>query len=191
MLVSSMRITLALSPQDSLRSFHLSEDFHVERFAAEPQVVDPVEMVVDDNGRIYVAEMIDHPDDPPPGTPERSRIRLLEDTDGDGKADIRQLLYTGFPKSNPESPITNPRLGIDNWVYCANTGPDGLIISPHHRERPPIQIRGGDFRFHPIRGVAEPASGPTQFGLTFDNWGNRFSTQNTIHLRRVAADAVI
>jgi putative membrane-bound dehydrogenase-like protein len=147
----------ALSPQDSLQSFHLSEDFHVELFAAEPQVVDPVEMVFDENGRIYVAEMIDYPDDPPPGQPARSRIRLLEDTDGDGKidrsiifadqvlevsglmpwkgglivtsapgiffmkdtdgdgkADIRQLLYTGFPKSNPESRITNPRLGIDN-----------------------------------------------------------------------------
>jgi putative membrane-bound dehydrogenase-like protein len=218
----------ALSPQDSLKSFHLSEDFHVELFASEPQVVDPVEMVFDENGRIYVAEMIDYPDDPPPGTPARSRIRLLEDTDGDGKidrsvifadqvlevsglmpwkgglivtsapgifymkdtngdgkADIRQLLYTGFPKSNPESRITNPRLGIDNWVYCANTGHDGLISSPDHPERPPIQIRGGDFRFHPIRAVAEPASGPTQFGLTFDNWGNRFSTQNTIHLRHV------
>src|SRR5260370_15167892 len=218
----------ALTPQDSLKSFHLSEDSRVELFAAEPQVVDPVEMVCDENGRAYVAEMIDYPDDPPPGQPARSRIRMLEDThgdgkfdrsvifadpvlevsglmpwkgglivtsapgifymkdtDGDGKADIRQLLYTGFPKSNPESRITNPRLSIDNWVYCANTGHDGLISSPAHPERPPIQIRGGDFRFNPISGVAEPASGPTQFGLTFDNWGNRFSTQNTIHLRHV------
>src|SRR5579872_3115651 len=77
----------ALSPQDSLKSFHLSEDFHVELFAAEPQVVDPVEMVFDENGRIYVAEMLDYPEDPPPGKPARSRIRLLEDTDGDGKID--------------------------------------------------------------------------------------------------------
>ena len=217
----------ALSPQDSLKSFHLSEDFHVELFAAEPQVVDPVEMVFDENGRIYVAEMIDYPDDPPPGKPARSRIRLFEtdgdgkinrsvifadqvlevsglmpwkgglivtsapgifymkDTDGDGKADIRQLLYTGFEKSNPESRITNPRLSIDNWVYCANAGHDGLITSLAHPERPPVQIRGGDFRFDPIHGLAEPASGPTQFGLTFDNWGNRFATQNTIHLRHM------
>jgi putative membrane-bound dehydrogenase-like protein len=216
----------ALSPQDALKSFHLSEDFHVELLAAEPQVVDPVEMAFDENGRIYVAEMLDYPDDPPPGKPARSRIRLLEDTDGDGKidrsvifadqvlevsglmpwkgglivtsapdilfmkdtngdgkADVRQVLYTGFGKFNPEGRITNLRLSVDNWIYAANLGHDGLIISPDHPERPPIQVRGGDFRFHPIRGLAEPASGPTQFGMTFDNWGNRFSTQNTIHLR--------
>src|SRR6266481_2605364 len=215
-----------LSPQDSLKSFHLSEDFHVELFAAEPQVIDPVEMAFDENGRIYVAEMTDYPEDPPPGKPARSRIRMLEDTDGDGKidrsvvfadhvlevsglmpwkgglivtsapdilfmkdtdadgkADIRQVLYTGFGKFNPEGRITNLRLGVDNWIYAANAGHDGLIKSPDHPEQPPIQVRGGDLRFHPIRGVAEPASGPTQFGMTFDHWGNRFSTQNTVHLR--------
>src|SRR6266851_4396004 len=218
--------TPALSPQDSLKSFHLSEDFHVELLAAEPQVFDPVEMAFDENGRIYVAEMLDYPDDPPPGKPARSRIRLLEDTDGDGKidrsvifadqvlevsglmpwkgglivtsapdilfmkdtdgdgkADIRQVLYTGFGKFNPEGRVTNLRLGVDNWIYAANMGHEGVITSPAHPEQPPIQVRGGDFRFHPLRGVAEQASGPTQFGMAMDNWGNRFATQNTIHLR--------
>ena len=55
----------ALSPQQALKSFHLSEDFHVELFAAEPDVTDPVEVVFDENGRVYVAEMRDYPDDPP------------------------------------------------------------------------------------------------------------------------------
>src|SRR5580765_7174325 len=82
----------ARSPQDSLKSFHLSEDFHIELLAAEPQVFDPVEMAFDENGRIYVAEMLDYPDDPPPGKPARSRIRLLEDTDGDGKID-RSIIF--------------------------------------------------------------------------------------------------
>src|SRR4026209_1040037 len=74
-----------MTPEESLKSMRLSEDFHVELFLAEPQVVDPVEMVFDENGRIYVAEMLDYPDDPPPGKPARSRIRLLEDADGDGR----------------------------------------------------------------------------------------------------------
>src|SRR5579864_2531426 len=77
----------ALSPQDSLKSIHMSEDFHVELFASEPEVMSPVEMAFDENGKVYVAEMLDYPEDPPPGKPARSRIRLLEDTDGDGKFD--------------------------------------------------------------------------------------------------------
>src|SRR5437867_1150335 len=215
----------ALSPQEALKSFHLSEDFHIELFAAEPQVVDPVDMAFDENGRIYVAEMIDYPDDPPPGKPPRSRIVLLEDrdgdghidhstifadnllavsglmpwksglivttapqilylkdTDGDGKADLRQVLYTGFRLQNPQHRIANPRLGIDNWIYVANDGADGKITSPEHPEQPPVLVRGADFRFQPIGGRAEPASGPTQFGLSFNDWGDRFATSNTFHL---------
>src|SRR5690242_6267897 len=77
----------AMSPQESLQAIHLSDDFHAELFVAEPDVMSPVEMVFDESGKIYVAEMLDYPDDPPPGKPARSRIRLLEDTNGDGKPD--------------------------------------------------------------------------------------------------------
>src|SRR5690348_16605321 len=80
-----------LSATESLKSFHVNGDFHVELFASEPLVYDPVEMVFDENGKIYVAEMLDYPEDPPPGQPARSRIVLLEDTDGDGKPDKRTV----------------------------------------------------------------------------------------------------
>jgi putative membrane-bound dehydrogenase-like protein len=214
-----------LSPEKSLQTFRLSEDFHVELFASEPNVVDPADMAFDENGKIYVAEMIDYPDDPPPGKPPRSRIVLLEDrngdgridhstifadnllevsglmpwkgglivttapeilylkdTNGDGKADVRQVLYTGFHLQNPQHRIANPRLGIDSWIYVANDGADGKITSPEHPDRPPVLVRGADFRFQPISGLAEPASGPTQFGLSFNDWGDRFATSNTFHL---------
>ena len=216
----------SLTPEESLKSIHVDGDFHVELVASEPLVFDPVEMVFDENGKIYVCEMLDYPDDPPAGKPARSRIVLLEDTDGDGKpdkrtvfadnvlevsgimpwkgglivtsapdilyfkdtdgdgkADVRQVLYTGFPKVNPEARVTNPRYGIDNWIYVANDGQNGRITSPGHPERPPVLVRGSDFRFQPLRGIAEPASGPTQFGMSFDDWGNRFMSQNTIHIR--------
>lgn len=215
------------SAKDELQTFHVNDDVKVELFASEPEVTSPVEMVFDENGRIYVAEMLDYPADPPPGKPARSRIRLLEtdaegkitrssifadhvlevsgimpykgglivtsapdilfmkDTDGDGKADVREVLYTGFPKVDPEARITNPRLGIDNWIYCSNDGQEAAIRSPKHPERPAISVGGADFRFRLDRDLAEPASGPAQFGSTFDEWGNRFISQNTMHVRQV------
>ncbi len=218
----------ALSPQDSLKAIHLSDDFHMELFASEPDVMSPVEMVFDENGNIYVAEMLDYPDDPPAGKPARSRIRLLKDkdgdgkyetttifadnvlavsgimpwkgglivpsapdiffmkdTDGDGKADVKEVLYTGFPKVNHESRITNPRLGQDNWIYLSNSGSNGRITSPKHPEMAPVLVRGADFRFDPISGKAEAASGPAQYGSTIDDFGARFIAQNTVHIRHV------
>src|SRR5205814_10446546 len=77
----------AMTPEDSLKAMRLNDDFHVELFASEPQVMSPVEMAFDESGKIYVAEMMDYPEDPPAGKPARSRIRLLDDTDGDGKID--------------------------------------------------------------------------------------------------------
>ncbi len=218
----------AYTAQESLGLMHLSEDFNVEVFLNEPQVMSPVEMVFDENGRVFVAEMLDYPDDPPPGKPARSRIKMLEDVDGDGKyervvvfadqilevsgllpwkgglivtsapdilwmkdndgdgkADVRQVLFTGFPKVNPEARITNPRYGIDNWIYFADHGREGRITSPAHPEREPLLIRGTDFRYNPTKDVAENSSGIAQFGLTFDEWGNEFITENTTHLRQV------
>src|SRR2546430_3067166 len=77
----------ALPAQAELKSLHLNNDLKAELFVHEPEVMSPVEMVFDENGRIYVAEMLDYPTDPPQGKPARSRIRLLEDTNGDGKID--------------------------------------------------------------------------------------------------------
>lgn len=217
-----------MSPEDSMKAMKVQGDFHVELFASEPEVMSPVDMAFDENGKLYVAEMLDYPDDPPPGKPVRSRIRLLEDlnhdgkyerstvfadhvlavsgimpwkgglivtsapdilfmhdTNGDGKADVRKVLYTGFAKANQEARITNPRLSIDNWIYCSNTGNGGLIRSPEHPEMAPVLVRGTDFRFDPISGKMEAASGPAQFGSTFDDFGNRYITQNTTHIRHV------
>lgn len=215
-------------PADGLKSIRFSEEFEAQIFAAEPMVLDPVDMVFDEQGRAYVADMLDLPWDPPKGQPARSRIVMLEDTNNDGqadkqtiyaenvlqvsgllpwqgglivpaapdilylkdtnndgRADTREVLFTGFYQGNPEAQITNPRLGLDGWIYFSNTGNAGRITSPKYPHLPAIEVRGADFRFHPIKILAEPASGTAQFGATFDDFGNRFISQNTQHIRQV------
>ena len=217
-----------LEPGQALSSFQIVDGFRIELVAAEPDVVDPVELAFDENGDLYVVEMLDYPFDPPEGETPRSRIRLLRDTNGDGqfdsatlfadgllqatcalpwkggvfvtsapdilylkdidgdhKADVREVVFTGFASRgvSPESRVTNLRLGADNWIYAANNGRPGRVTSPKWPDQPAVFVRGHDFRFHPIKGRFEPATGPTQFGMSFDQWGNRFMSQNTVHLR--------
>ncbi|MBX3242619.1 MAG: HEAT repeat domain-containing protein [Chitinophagaceae bacterium] len=81
----------ALSPEESIKAMHLPEGFRVEVVAAEPLVQEPVVMVWDGNGDMYVAEMrtymqdIDATDENLPV----SQVVKLEDTDGDGRMDKR------------------------------------------------------------------------------------------------------
>jgi putative heme-binding domain-containing protein len=75
----------ALSLEDALRTMTLREGFHLELFAAEPNLVNPVTMNFDEKGRVWVAESLEYPRrDAGPG---RDRIQVLEDQDGDGRAD--------------------------------------------------------------------------------------------------------
>lgn len=76
-----------LTPEEALETFRIHDGFRIEIFAAEPHVRDPVELAFDARGRAFVLEMLDYPYDPAPGQPGRSRIRLLEDPDADGRVD--------------------------------------------------------------------------------------------------------
>ncbi|MGH9341935.1 MAG: PVC-type heme-binding CxxCH protein, partial [Acidobacteriota bacterium] len=68
------------SPQDAVETFRLPEGFRIELAAAEPDVADPVAISFDARGRMFVAEYADYP----MGSESGCRIKLLEDTDGDG-----------------------------------------------------------------------------------------------------------
>src|SRR2546430_1846695 len=225
---SGQEVPRPLSPKQALQSFRLPDDLRIELFASEPYVVDPVEIAFDEAGRAYVAEMRDYPEDPQPGKPPRSRIRLLEDrdgdgqvdhstvfadqllqvssvlpwkgglivtaapdiiylkdTDGDGKADVRKVLFSGFALANPERRVTNLRFAIDNWVYGVQSGSPVNIRSIERPNAPPVWLSGADFRFRLDRGLFEAESGTAQFGLAIDDWGHRFNTENTRHVRQV------
>ncbi|WP_395784582.1 PVC-type heme-binding CxxCH protein [Aquirufa sp.] len=75
-----------LSPEESMKKLQVAEGFSVDLFASEPHVFDPVALEFDAQGNAYVLEMPDYPYEVEPGK-GHGRIRLLKDTDGDGKID--------------------------------------------------------------------------------------------------------
>src|SRR5213082_2546156 len=70
-----------LSPQQELTTFHFADpNLTAELVASEPDIVAPVAIAWDADGRLFVAEMTDYPSGPVSG-----RIRMLQDRDGDGR----------------------------------------------------------------------------------------------------------
>lgn len=111
-------------------------------------------------------------------------ILYLKDTTGDFRADIKEVLFTGFFASNSEAQITSLRLAPDNWIYANNNGQAGMVHAINNPDTTALSMGGSDFRFRPDKGLFEKESGNGQFGLAIDDWGNRFYTQNTIHIQQ-------
>jgi len=109
-------------------------------------------------------------------------VLFLKDTDGDGKADVRETLYSGFAVENPQLRVSFPTFGLDNWIYVANGQRGGKIKNAAKPESAAIDIGGQDFRFDLVHDRAEAITGFGQFGLTFDDWGHRFVCTNRNHL---------
>lgn len=113
------------------------------------------------------------------------RMFYFEDADGDGVAEIRKQLYEGFALGNPQHRPDLLIWGLDNWIYCAGAGSSQVVRSTTHPELPAVSLRRDDFRFDPETGVLEPISGWSQYGIGFDDWGHRFTQENSEHIRQV------
>jgi putative membrane-bound dehydrogenase-like protein len=108
-----------------------------------------------------------------------------KDTNGDGTADIRETVITGFDTSNPNQCPNSLRWNLDNRVEMMPSGGGGLLepvrwnrASPDN-PAPNLQIRGRDLSVHPRTGHMRAESGGAQFGMTFDDWGNKFESSNS------------
>ncbi|MSU37044.1 MAG: c-type cytochrome [Pedosphaera sp.] len=110
-------------------------------------------------------------------------ILFLRDTNGDGIADERRVLFTGFGTGNQQLRVNGLTWGLDGWIYGANGRSDGAIRRGNDPTGAPISLRGRDFRFKPDTLEFETLAGRSQFGLARDDWGNRFLSWNTIPLR--------
>ncbi|MDP7016896.1 MAG: c-type cytochrome [Pirellulaceae bacterium] len=105
-------------------------------------------------------------------------VAYFKDTDGDDQADLRETWYRGFAIENSQLRANHPTLGVDNQVYVANGLRGGAVVNARNPDAKPVSISGMDFRFDPLGGDHEAVSGVGQFGLTFDDYGNRFVCSN-------------
>src|SRR5690606_18686411 len=77
-------------------------------------------------------------------------IYYFKDTDGDGIADIKQVVLTGFSsKQTAQIRVSHPTLGLDGMVYLTSGLNSGEVTSPLHPERPPVSFTASDSRFNP------------------------------------------
>src|SRR5262245_37223765 len=177
-----------LGPADEQATMRLADPgLRITLVASEPDIVSPVAVAWDEDGRLFVVEMTDYPSGPRSG-----RVRLLEDRDGDGRyehatrfaeglnfpsgvlpwnggvlvtaapdilflkdrdgdgvADERRVVLTGFHEGNQQLRVNGLTWGADNWVYGANGRSDGNVRRPSDSASKALALRQHDFRFRP------------------------------------------
>lgn len=101
--------------EEAARTAVLPEGFRLEVFAAEPEVRQPIGIAFDGKGRLWVAECYTYAENPRRWDLDlRDRVIVLEDTDGDGKADKRTVFWDQGTR------LTSVAVGHGGvWVTCA------------------------------------------------------------------------
>ncbi len=136
-------------------------------------------------------------------------ILYCKDTNGDGVADVREAVFTGFASDyapyqtnrlNVQALFNSFNWGLDNRIHGATSLSGGkvrLMESPFTREwiRPasagsqpstlnsPTDLRGRDFSFDPRTLDFRAESGGGQHGLSFNSAGRKFVCSNSSHIQ--------
>ena len=85
-----------LAAEESIKHFITPVGFAVELYAADPEIGKPLAMNWDERGRLWLCETLDYPNELQQPTKGRDRIRICEDTNGDGKADKFTIFAEGL-----------------------------------------------------------------------------------------------
>jgi putative membrane-bound dehydrogenase-like protein len=122
-----------LKPEESVKRMKVADGFEVKLFAAEPMVVNPIAMTVDEKGRVWVIECFEYPKRTAKGKMPRDRIVILEDTDGDGVADKRTVFAEGKDFPVPFDMASGLEVG-NGGVYVG--APPYLFFVENKNDRP-------------------------------------------------------
>jgi len=116
-------------------------------------------------------------------------LLYAKDTDGDGAADVKKVMFTGFGTENVQGLFNGLLWGPDGWIYGVTSSNGGEIRNLARPGAQPVSVRGRDFRFQPDGSAFEAVSGGGQFGHSFDDWGHRFTCSNSNHIRQIVLPA--
>jgi len=104
-------------------------------------------------------------------------IIFLKDTTGDGKADHRELLYTGFAEDNPQHRISGFSYALNHSLHLGNGHAGGVVTCLKTGDK--INMSGRDVCVYPDSGKLETVSGSSQYGRCRDDFGNWFGNSNS------------
>ncbi len=199
-----------LSPEQALKTFTIEKGYRVELVAAEPLVEAPVAVSWDDQARLYVVEMRGYMQDVA-GTKDMEpvgRIRLLTDTEGDGRMDKAAVFLDSLilPRSvmavNGGALVAVP----PQLLFCKDTNGDGIadvkeVVAedygsrtgqPEHMANTPVWAMdnsvwsanwGTRLRLRGGVWTRDAGLGRGQYGLCQDDAGRLFYNYNSDLLR--------
>ena len=152
---------LPLSPQESQQHIRVPSGFRLELFAGEPDIINPIGLSWDERGRLWVAETVDYPNEITKNRQGKDRIKILEDTNGDGRCDKVTIFADG--------------LNIPTSLVHVNGG----VIVAHAPEILFFKDLDGDDRADVRQtlntgwGIGDTHAGPSNLRYGFDNriWG--------------------
>jgi putative membrane-bound dehydrogenase-like protein len=220
----------AVAPGDAIATWKVKPGFALQLAAHEPQVRDPVALCFDENGRMFVCEMIDYSEERD-RDPHLGRISMLEDRDGDGfyetstvfadnlpwptgliwangglfvgatpdiwrfedrdgdgRAEFREKVFTGFgtglARLNVQALLNSFQWGQDNRIHVQSaSGNRGVIQCLKRPELPGVELAARDFWFDPRTYDFGFEAGGAQYGMSFDDYGRKFGCSNSDHLQ--------
>jgi len=156
------QLQAALNPNESQLMTQIPVDFKMELFASEPDILKPIAMAWDERGRLWIVETVDYPNTVRDVKGEgQDRIKICEDTNGDGKADKFTIFADKF---NIPTSIVFANGGViiaqaPDFIFLKDTdGDDKADV----REK--IMVNWGTYDTH---------AGPSSLHYGFDNkiWG--------------------
>jgi putative membrane-bound dehydrogenase-like protein len=120
-------------------------------------------------------------------------IWWLKDTDGDGKADVREVVFTGFgtglERLNVQALMNCFNWGLDNRIHLqSGPGNRGLIQCLKRPDLKPVELGARDFWFDPRTFEFGTEAGGGQYGFSYDTRGRKFVCSNSDHLQMFVYD---